>query len=222
MICKVCVHKKKTNQQYILKSLQIALLLGISLLGGCAMATEEPSFIVSLAQGDFQIRDYPALVVAEVSVAGDRKQAASNGFRLLAGYIFGGNTRNQSIAMTAPVIQKEATNEKIAMTAPVIQSGGDGNWVIRFIMPAGATLDTLPQPNDPKVALRIIAPERVAVVRFSGLAREEAVASNTAALQNFIVAHQLQATGVPALAQYNPPWTLWFVRRNEVMISVAR
>jgi len=205
-----------------MKAIILVLIAGLILWGAISMATKEPPFTVEFSQGNFELRDYPALAVAEVSVSGERKEAAGKGFRLLAGYIFGGNTRNQSIAMTAPVTQQEATNETIAMTAPVIQSGGDGNWVIRFIMPAGATLDTLPQPNDPKVELRMIAPERVAVVRFSGLAREKAVASNTAALQSFIVAHQLQATGVPALAQYNPPWTLWFMRRNEVMISVAR
>ena len=186
------------------------------------MATNEPPFTVHFAQGDFELRDYPALAVAEVSVGGERKEAASKGFRLLAGYIFGGNTRKQSIAMTAPVTQQTAISEKIAMTAPVIQSGGGGNWVIRFIMPEGATLESLPRPNDPKVQLRMLAPERVAVVRFSGLARGEAIASNTTALQGFIAAHQLQATGAPVLAQYNPPWTLWFLRRNEVLIEVAR
>lgn len=186
------------------------------------MATKEPPFTVQFAQGNFELREYPALAVAEVSVSGERKEAAGKGFRLLAGYIFGGNTRKLSIAMTAPVTQQAASNETIAMTAPVIQAGGDGNWVIRFIMPEGATIDALPQPNDPKVQLRMLGPERVVVVRFSGFAREDAVASNTAALQGFIAAHQLQPTGAPVLAQYNPPWTLWFLRRNEVMIPIAR
>lgn len=82
------------------------------------MATEEPSFTVSLAEGDCEVRDYPALVVAAVSVTGDRKDAASKGFRLLASYIFGGNTAKRKIAMTAPVMQAAAGGEKIAMTAP--------------------------------------------------------------------------------------------------------
>jgi hypothetical protein len=206
----------------ILKPLILALIAGLIIWGASSMATKEPPFAVQFAQGNFELRDYPALAVAEVAVRGERKEAAGKGFRLLAHYIFGGNTRNQSIAMTAPVTQQAAANEKIAMTAPVIQAGGDGNWVIRFIMPEGATLDSLPRPHDPTVQLRILPPERIAVVRFSGFAREEAVASNTAALQSFIVARQLQATGPAVLAQYNPPWTLWFLRRNEVMIPVAR
>ncbi|WP_373474717.1 heme-binding protein [Sphingorhabdus sp.] len=205
-----------------MKSHQFALLFGFSLLGGCAVATEEPSFTVGLAKGNFEVRDYPALVVAEVSVTGDRKDAASKGFRLLAGYIFGGNTASQKIAMTAPVTQAAAGGEKIAMTAPVLQSGGDGNWVIRFIMPRGSTLETLPQPNDPKVHLNAVAPARMAVVRFSGLAQQDTIAAKTDELRGFVKAQNLSAIGSPSLAQYDPPWTLWFLRRNELMIPIER
>jgi hypothetical protein len=204
-----------------LKFLRLALILGLCLTGACAIATEEPAFTVSLAQGDCEVREYPALVVAEVSVTGDRKVAASAGFRLLAGYIFGGNTARQKIAMTAPVVQAPAAGQKIAMTAPVLQSGGDGQWVIRFIMPRGTTLESLPRPNDPEVHLHAIAPARMAVIRFSGLARPDAIAANTAALSAFITAQHLQAIGPVSLAQYDPPWKLWFLRRNELMIPVA-
>ena len=204
-----------------LKFLRLALILGLCLTGACAIATEEPAFTVSLAQGDCEVREYPALVVAEVSVTGDRKAAASAGFRLLAGYIFGGNTAKRSIAMTAPVTQA-AASEKIAMTAPVMQIGGNGTWVIRFIMPQGSTLETLPKPNNPAVKLRGLAPSRVAVVKFSGLARQDDVDARTAALSQFVKAQNLLVIGPPSLAQYDPPWTLWFMRRNEVMLPVAR
>lgn len=205
-----------------MKSHQFALLLGFSLMGGCAVATEEPPFTVSFAKDDFEVRDYPALVVAEVSVTGDRKQAASKGFRLLAGYIFGGNTTKQKIAMTVPVTQAAAGSEQIAMTAPVLQSGGDGNWAIRFIMPRGSTLETLPKPNNPEVHLHAVAPARMAVVRFSGIARQDTIAAKTDELQGFVKAQHLNAIGSPSLAQYDPPWTLWFLRRNELMIPIAR
>ncbi len=186
------------------------------------MATEEPVFTVSFTRGDFAIRDYPEMVVAQVSVTGDRKDAASSGFRLLAGYIFGGNTAKQKIAMTAPVTQAAAGGEKIAMTAPVLQSGDDDNWVVRFIMPRGSTLETLPQPKNPKVHLHAIAPARMAVVRFSGLARRDTIAAATDALWGFVKAQNLQAIGSPSLAQYDPPWTLWFLRRNELLLPIAR
>ena len=184
------------------------------------MAVEEPAFKIVLHESAFEIRDYPALVVAEVTVGGDQKEAAGEGFRLLAGYIFGGNKRRQSIAMTAPVAQSPAS-EKIAMTAPVTQIQSAGEWVVRFTMPSAYSLETLPEPNDPKVHLRILAPARFAVLQFSGLARQDDVAAKTVELEKLAGTHHLRAIGPASLAQYDPPWTLWFKRRNEVMIPVA-
>lgn len=186
------------------------------------MAVETPPFKEVLRDGNFEVRDYPALVVAEVTVEGDQKEAASKGFRLLAGYIFGANAKRQSIAMTAPVAQL-AASEKIAMTAPVAQTqGAPGTWVVRFTMPSAWTLETLPIPDDARVTLRTAAPTRFAVLRFSGLARPDDVQSNTRELLAQVSSHRLNAIGPVTLAQYNPPWTLWFMRRNEVMVEVTR
>ena len=196
------------------------------LFGELVMATEEPKFTVSLKEDNFEVRSYPALVAAQVSATGTRDEASNAGFKLLAGYIFGGNTRKQSIAMTAPVAQAQAQagNETIAMTAPVIQTGVAGQseaWTVRFIMPSAYTLETLPTPNNTKVQLLSLAPARFAAVKFSGLAREADVALRTAELNTYITKHALQPAGPPALARYNPPWTPWFMRRNEVLIPVA-
>ncbi len=168
------------------------------------MAIEEPKFTVSLREGDIEIRNYQAAVAAEVTVSGDQKTAATKGFRALAGYIFGGNNRHQSIAMTAPVTQ-----------TPL-----NGAWVVRFTMPSSSSLDMLPQPNDSRIKLRNIAPARFSVIRFSGIARPSKVAARTAELTAFVKAHYLHGFGPASLAQYNPPWTLWFMRRNEVMIQL--
>ena len=192
----------------------------ITELNSLAMATEEPPYTASLKDGDFEIREYPSLIAAEVTVSGERSDAISAGFRLLAGYIFGGNTKKQSIAMTAPVTQAAAENEKIAMTAPVTQSGNDAGWTVRFIMPQGYTLETLPTPNDPKVKLVPLAPARLAVVKFSGLAKEPDIIEQTQLLNAFIAQQKLTPTGPATLARYDPPWTLWFLRRNEIMIPV--
>lgn len=188
------------------------------------MATEEPAFTASLKEGAFEVRSYPALVAAQVSVTGTRDEASTAGFKLLAGYIFGGNTRKQSIAMTAPVVQAKTGSETIAMTAPVIQTGvpgQSGTWTVRFIMPTAYTVQSLPTPNNPKVQLMLLPPARFAAVTFSGLAREDDVALRTAELNTYMASHTLQPTGPPALARYNPPWTPWFMRRNEVLIPVA-
>jgi hypothetical protein len=204
----------------MIKYIVLSLILTFTIPGGPVMATEEPVFKLVLQAGEFEVREYPALIAAEVSVGGDRSEAVNAGFRLLAGYIFGGNTRSQSIAMTAPVIQAPPAGESIAMTAPVTQSGNADAWVIRFIMPSSYTLDTLPTPNDPRVQLKALAPSRVAVVRFSGLAHEADIEQKTTELNAFIAANNLRAAGPPSLARYNPPWTLWFLRRNEVMIPL--
>ncbi len=213
----------------------IALAMVLSAVGGSAMATEEPKYTVNLKEDNVELRDYPAMVAAEVSVKGDRSEASSEGFRLLAGYIFGGNTKKQSIAMTAPVVQaagaktetqtqrqseSESESEKIAMTAPVLQTGQSGSWTVRFLMPSSYTLETLPKPNDPRVRLIPVPPARIAVVQFSGLAREDDIATQTAVLSDFVTSHKLVALGTPALARYNPPWTPWFMRRNEIMVAV--
>ena len=184
------------------------------------MSIEEPTFTVVLHEGDYELRDYHASVVAEVTVTGDQKTAASRGFRSLAGYIFGGNTRRQKISMTAPVTQ-ERTSQKIAMTAPLTQTQSAGAWVVRFTMPHAYSLETLPVPNNPSVTLRNMAPSRFAVLRFSGLANMASVRAETTRLIDFVETRHLHSIGEASLAQYNPPWTLWFLRRNEVMIQVA-
>ncbi|MGA7711192.1 MAG: heme-binding protein [Rhizomicrobium sp.] len=189
-----------------MKHILLCLLFGVVFLGTPAMATEEPAFTVVLHEGDFEVRDYGTLVVAEVTVTGDQKESANKGFRLLAGYIFGGNTQRQSIAMTAPVTQTQR----------------EGAWVVRFTMPHTYSLATLPKPNDPSVQLTTLPPSRVAVVRFSGWADQKDFDAKTALLVDFIKSHHLHAMGPPSLSQYDPPWTLWFMRRNEVMIPIER
>lgn len=196
------------------------LVIGFVLAWSQTTSVEEPKYTVSLREGAIEIRDYPATVAAEVTVTGDQRTAASKGFRLLAGYIFGGNTRHQSIAMTAPVAQQRA-GETIAMTAPVLQTPRDGGWVVRFTMPARYSIETLPKPDDPAVMLRQIAPARYAVIRFSGLVSQANVAGKAAALLAFVSAHHLHTIGAVSLAQYDPPWTLWFLRRNEVLIQLV-
>jgi hypothetical protein len=198
-----------------------ALIFAIALsTGGTAVAVEEPPYTSILRDGAFEIRAYPDLTVAEVTVPGEQNEAASRGFRILAGYIFGGNRGHRSIAMTAPVTL-EARGETIAMTAPVTRTRHEGAWVVRFTMPHSYSLATLPVPNDPRIRLSTTAPTRFAVLRFSGLVPPSAVERETAELLRLMKAHRLTPIGPVTLAQYDPPWTLWFLRRNEVMAPVA-
>ncbi|RYE07384.1 MAG: heme-binding protein [Hyphomicrobiales bacterium] len=185
------------------------------------MAVEEPKFQIVKSDGDFELRDYPALSVAEVTVGGDRKAASSEGFRLLASYIFGGNAGSSKIAMTAPVVQSPVKGRKIAMTAPVTLAGEEGRWTVQFTMPSEYAIEDLPAPNDKRVQLKSMPASRIAVLKFSGLTGDERVASQTERLEAELRDHKLSPIGKPSLARYDPPWTLWFLRRNELMVSVS-
>lgn len=184
------------------------------------MSVEEPKFKRVAAEGDFEIRDYPGLVVAEAVVDGERQSALNAGFRLLAGYIFGANAGSGRIAMTAPVSQAPAPGSTIAMTAPVTVSGQSSGWTVRFTMPSQYVLEELPAPNDSRVQLKSIPPARMAVVRFSGLTGDRRVAQQAERLVEWLRRRNLTAAGTPSLARYDPPWTPWFMRRNEVMVAI--
>jgi hypothetical protein len=196
------------------------LVLGAALWGPIVSNVEQPKYKVFATEKNIQIRDYAPMIVAETQVTGERDKAISEGFRIIADYIFGNNLSSKKVAMTAPVTQQASA--KIAMTAPVTQQGEGSSWQVRFVMPASYTLETLPKPKNPAVQLKEIKGKRFAVMRFSGLAREERLRRHTDELKEFIKAKDLNALSAATYAFYNPPWTLPFLRRNEVMIEVAR
>ena len=191
------------------------------LLMGAAMATEEPAFTVLERSGDFELRRYEPMIVAETLVSGSMDDASGSGFRLIADYIFGNNTARSGgdgkISMTAPVTMA-AQSQEISMTAPVSMERSAGKWRVHFVMPSKYTLDTLPTPNNPAVTLRGVPATHYAVIRFSGLAGENKVAAKATKLKAWLEEKGLEPLGRPELARYNPPWTLPFLRRNEVMI----
>ncbi len=183
------------------------------------MAVEEPQYSVVVTDGPFQIRDYQACIVAEVAVSGGQRAATQKGFRQLAGFIFGGNARKQAIAMTAPV-GLEPQSAPAPDAPPALPAAGA--WLVRFTMPQTFSLQSLPRPNDPAIRLVDVPPTRYAVLRFSGLAGPDAAASKAEQLNKWIASRRLTAKGPMTLAFYDPPWTLWFLRRNEVMVAVGR
>lgn len=188
-----------------------------------AMAIEEPKFTLLEKDQAFELRIYEQKLIAEVEVDGDMRDASSKGFRLIADFIFGNNTsqtgKPEKISMTAPV-SIEPRAEKISMTAPVgIQQANHG-WKVYFVMPSQYTLDTLPKPNNPLVSIKQVHSKKFAVIRFSGLVDEEKMAKKAVDLKHWVENKKLKMLGTPELARYNPPWTLPFLRRNELMVEV--
>ena len=195
------------------------LLAGAALWGPVVSNVEHPKYKVSERSGNIEIRDYAPMIVAEAEVKGERREAISEGFRIIADYIFGNNTAAQKVPMTAPVTQQGS--EKIAMTAPVTQQGDGNTWRVRFVMPSKYTMETLPKPNNPAIELKEIPAKRFAVIRFSGMAGEESLKRHNKELDDFLRAKRFTPLSPPIYAFYDPPWTLPFLRRNEVLIEIA-
>jgi len=186
-----------------------------------AMAIEEASYEVIIKYNSFEIRDYAPYIVAETVVDGNLEDAGSVAFKILFGYISGDNRSRQKVEMTAPVSQ-QVNREKIKMTAPVGQQPIGDKWVVSFMMPAAYTMETLPDPENPKVSLRQVPGRRMAVVRYTGFWSERGYLDNKMKLEAWIRENELKVVGDPIWARYNPPFTPWFLRRNEILIPVAQ
>ena len=183
-------------------------------------ATEEPAFKVVRQFDGVEVREYAAYTVAEVVVPGPADDAGGQAFPILAGYIFGKNKGDRKLAMTAPVTQT-AVPVKLEMTAPVTQTAAPGGFLVEFVLPKDVTLASAPEPLDPQIKLREVPPSRVAVIRYSGLWSESNYNEHLAKLQAALRAADLAWSGEPVYSRYNPPFTPWFMRRNEIWLHLA-
>lgn len=199
-----------------LVALTLIVLVGLS--GTIMSQVEQPKYSVVKSDGKIEVRQYPPMIVAEVEVKGERMKALNEGFRLIADYIFGNNLSSKKVAMTAPVTQEPG--DKIAMTAPVTQDGSGDSWKVRFVMPVQYTLDTLPKPKNDAVHLISIPARKVVAIRFSGSNTDKNINSHRAQLVEYIQEHKLAVISPSTTAFYNPPWTLPFLRRNEVVFEL--
>ncbi len=182
-------------------------------------SANEPHYQVLTEEGAIQIRHYPSLVVAQTEVNADYKNASGLAFQRLAGYIFGNNKKQQAITMTAPVIQQQQA-EKLTMTAPVMQQKSGAVWVMTFMLPQGYTLSTAPEPLDSAVLIQETPNKKVATLRYTGSLSEQGIEQKSAELTDWLSHQHYQTISPPRSAAYDPPWTLPFLRRNEVHIDI--
>ena len=199
--------------------LKLFVSLLIATMPLLSQAIEEPSYEVVQQLDGAEVRQYAAYVVAQVLVSGPADQAGNQAFPILAGYIFGKNKGARKFDMTAPVTQAAAP-VKMEMTAPVTQAAADGGYVVQFVLPKGVTLASAPEPNDPRVQLREVPGSRVAVIRYSGLWSQSNYDEQLGQLQAALRTAHIAWTGEPTLSRYNPPFTPWFMRRNEIWLAV--
>jgi hypothetical protein len=207
-----------------------SLLCEMSMIFG-RIGVETPKYTCLKQCVEYEVRRYPASIQATVETQG-ASLVDGAGFRDLAGYIFGGNKRrddsgnSQKIAMTAPVLTESnsTTNVKIAMTAPVLTESDTKSVKMAFVLPAEYTsLDQLPTPTNPRVHLKEIPSMVMAVHTFSGSASDAQVTTKTEEMRAWLSRDGvvLAEDAKPVLARYNPPWTLWFLRTNEIMLRVS-
>jgi hypothetical protein len=183
---------------------------------------EEPRYEVITRIADrVEIRRYGPRVAAEVEwpVAGmaGRDQA----FRILFAYIAGSNkssaSENARIAMTVPVEVRD--QKRIAMTAPVQASEAIGAMRMQFFLPAKYTQDSAPTPIDGRVKLVTVPSETIATLRFSGSGSD--FAERQSELITVLSVSRWRPAGAPYALNYDAPFTLSFLRRNEAAVAVV-
>jgi hypothetical protein len=190
------------------------------------MAIESPQYEVEKELDGCEIRAYSAYILAQVDVESDFDGALRNGFEILAHYIFGGNRKRESIPMTAPVSEEipmlaPVTSEKISMTSPVTEElAGEHVYRVSFAMPSKFTLETLPEPQDKRIAFKVIESRRTAAIRFSGRVHEKLANEKTEELRTCLSKNGLTPKSNFVVALYNPPFIPGIFRRNEIIVDI--
>ena len=198
----------------------IGIVVLWSVWGHFSSRVENTQYSVLESKKGYEIRLYPEHIVAQTVVTGSYREALNKGFRIIARYIFGGNTKKESIAMTSPVIEKSSLSESIAMTSPVIATIEGESHTIAFGMPRSYTLKTLPTPNDNRIQIVTIPEKKMAVIRFSWLRTNSRVESKKKELLELLKKDTLKIVGEVQYAGYNAPWTPPWMTRNEVMVEI--
>lgn len=182
---------------------------------------EQPVYKLLHQDGNKEIRQYSGYLVATTWNAGDYAQASNRGFRRLFDYISGRNSGQQTLTMTAPVLQeKTPTGTTITMTAPVLQTQDQQGWSMSFVMPATYTMTTLPRPLDDTITLHEMPSAHVAVLRYSWGTSAEKITRLGQDLVTWIETQGYEVMSKPRSARYDPPFTLPFLRRNEIHVDV--
>ncbi len=209
----------------------IAATLMTSTIATAADEIETPSYEVLQSADGVELRQYAPVIVAQVTVeAANRDEASSKGFRPLAGYIFGQNSKDGNIAMTAPVTTGAADGgiptgpgTKIDMTAPVTTNAAEtGTYTVRFTMPSKWTMETLPKPMNDAVELKQIGERLMLAAGFTGERTDERIADTEAKLASYADANSLKPQGPYTTAGYDGPDTPVSEKRWEVLQLVSK
>ncbi len=223
------------------KSMYILIVIVLICLGWTIFSyvfensIDSPEYSVVQKNNGYEIRSYKPYITAQVKISGSYDEALNQGFRILADYIFGNNTKQKNIDMTAPVTESLENNEKmdmtapvlikenekLDMTAPVIESGDNQLRTISFVMPFKYTLETLPKPNNSKIDIVAQEARKVAVLRFSWFRNSKRVAKKKQELLDLLERDGISVKGFLEYAGYNSPFSAPWLNRNEIMVEVG-
>lgn len=196
-----------------------------SLWGLYSSNVEKAKYEVIQKKPDYEIRQYAEQIVAQTTVKGSYNDALNEGFSIIANYIFGGNTKKEKIAMTAPVLEQKnepnENSEKIAMTAPVLASTEGETRTVAFVMPSSYNLENLPTPNDSRVEINSIPSKKMAALKFSWYYSEKRVNKMKERLLELLKKDNIELVGTePQFAGYNDPFTPPWMMRNEILVEI--
>jgi len=206
------------------KTILSGAAVGATMLGAAAIyyfrekATPGPGYRVLMSDGDLEIRNYPAILVAETVVRGPRKNALKQGFGILADYIFAKSRNGEALPMTVPVLQD--AGDPMGSDPPLFDDMVEGGWRMRFVMPEGRTRGDLPEPPQP-IELVEIPARRVAAVKFSGVADDARLAEQENRLRGWLAKRAERAEAEAEYAFYNSPMIPPPLRRTEVLIPLG-
>jgi hypothetical protein len=179
------------------------MLITQSYVSRSSKLTEQHAYEVIKVFKQFEVRKYEAALFSSVKMASNSyKETSSWGFRVLAGYIFGDNKRN----------------EKIAMTSPVVMELGDSTKML-FKVPSSYTLNELPQPNNSIINFEKKDEKVMAAIRFDGWASDEKIKKHTALLKEALAKEKINHKNSFSYLGYNPPYEV-FNRRNEIVVEL--
>lgn len=184
---------------------------------------EEPAYTILETKDGYEIREYAPYIMAATIVTGDYNQATGQGFRIIADYIFGNNTKKESIAMTTPVLESPtpSQSEKIAMTVPVLETVADNaTRTIAFVLPSKYTMGSLPRPNNDLVQLIEVPARKVAALRYTWYPTAHRTEAKKELLTSYLVRDEKIITGATLTARYNPPLSMPLTLRNEILIPI--
>ncbi len=182
---------------------------------------EQPDYEVLVTQDDVEVRRYKKTVIAQVTIQGEHDQAIKAGFQTLANYIFGENEEQSTMEMTAPVFQQNTTsNQYLGVTAPLFREHNGSGWTISFVIPEKFDFDSVPDPVDSNIRITEMPERKTAVLRYSGNNNEEKMREAEVKLNEWLTSSGMKAKSSIRWAQYDPPFAIPFLKRNEAQIDI--